>query len=71
VAVAAPVPDLCQLLGLGAPSPAVAFLAIVGVLVDILVALFCREFCDSLGEGLDLRRHHVDLGVLAWVLAAW
>ncbi len=45
-------------------SPAVVFIAIVCVCVYILVALVCREFCDGLGESLDLRQHRVKLGVL-------
>ncbi len=68
MAVAAHVPDLCQLLGLGTHlgvlSLAVAFLAAVGVWVDILVALVCHEFCNGISEGLDLRRHCVKLSVL-------
>jgi hypothetical protein len=68
VAVVAHVPDLSQLLGLGvhlgALSLAVAFLAIVGVWVNILVALVCCELRDSLGEGLDLHQHCIELGVL-------
>jgi hypothetical protein len=68
VAVAAHVMDLRQLLGLGArleaPSLAVAFIAIDGVWVDILVGLLCCEFCNSLCEGLDQHQHRIKLGVL-------
>jgi hypothetical protein len=45
-------------------SLAIAFITIVCVWVYVLIALVCREFCDGLGEGLDLCRHHVELGVL-------
>ncbi len=46
------------------PSLAVAFIAIIGVWIYVLVALVCHEFCNNLGEGLDLCRHCVELGVL-------
>jgi hypothetical protein len=44
-------------------SPAVAFIAIIGVWVYILVVFVCREFCNGIGKGLDLRQHRIELGV--------
>ncbi len=45
-------------------SLAIVFIAVVCVWVYVLLALVCREFCDGLGEGLDLRRHCVELGAI-------
>ncbi len=68
MAVAAHVPDPCQLLGLGTRlgvlSLAIAFLAVIGVWVDVLITLVCHEFCNGLGEGLDLCQHCIELGIL-------
>ncbi len=63
MAVATHVLELLQL-GQGGLSPAIAFLAIIGVWVEVIVALFCREFHNGFGEGLDLHRHCIELGVL-------
>ncbi len=42
---------------------AVAFIIVIGVWIYVLVALVCREFCDGLGESLDMCQHRVELGV--------
>ena len=56
-------------------STAVAAVPAAGVWVDIFTvlfhaALFCREFCNGVGQGLDCTNIALNWVFIAWVLAA-
>ena len=57
-----------KLLHLRAFFTTIAPVSATGVWVDIFAVLFhaallCGEFCNGIGQGLDLRRHCFELGV--------